>query len=119
MIVEPSAPLGNAADHVADSRPVALARGVVGSRWWGLGLLMVVGLVNYMDRLSLSILQVPIKRELMLSDGQMGAVTGLAFSLVYTLLAAPLARVADRYPRRLVLAGCLAVWSLMTAGCGL
>jgi MFS family permease len=88
-------------------------------RRYALGLLMVVGLVNYIDRICVSILSVPIRTELGLSDTQLGVLTGLAFSLVYTLMAVPIAHLADRGSRLRVIAGCLALWSLMTAGCGL
>ena len=36
---------------------------------------------NYIDRTIISILQVPIKVDLGLSDGQLGALTGLSFAL--------------------------------------
>jgi len=84
-----------------------------------LALLMAVGLFNFVDRLCMSILSVPIRRELGLSDTEIGILTGLAFSLVYTLTAVPIARLADRGSRKRVLVGCLALWSLMTAGCGI
>lgn len=87
-------------------------------KWHALGLLIVVGLFNYMDRLSISILQVPIKADLGLSDTHIGILTGLAFSLIYTTMSIPLARLADRAPRKYVIAITLAVWSLMTAACG-
>ncbi len=84
-----------------------------------LGLLMLVGLTNYMDRLSISVLQVPIKAELGLSDTQLGAITGLSFSLIYTLAALPIARLADRFSPKLVLIVCLVTWNLLTMLCGL
>ena len=89
-----------------------------GNRWYALGVLMVVGLFNYIDRLCMSILQVPIKAELGLTDTQLGIMTGLAFSLLYTTMTVPIARLADITQRRYVIAGALAVWSLMTLGCG-
>ncbi|MFV0277478.1 MAG: spinster family MFS transporter [Parahaliea sp.] len=88
-------------------------------KWLTLILLMLVGLFNYIDRLSMSILQVPIKAEMGLSDTQIGILTGLAFSLVYTTMSVPIARLADRYSRKLVILCALVVWSLMTAACGL
>jgi MFS family permease len=89
-----------------------------GRRLYALGLLMVVGLFNYIDRLCMSILQVPIKAELGLTDTQLGIMTGLAFAILYTTLTVPVARLADRTQRRYVIAGALVVWSLMTLGCG-
>ena len=87
-------------------------------KWLALGMLMLIGLTNYMDRLSISILQVPIKADLGLSDTQLGAITGLSFSLVYTFAALPIARLADRYSPKLVIIASLAVWNVMTMLCG-
>lgn len=81
--------------------------------------LMLVSIFSYLDRTILSILQVPIKKELGLSDGQLGLLTGLAFALFYATLAVPIARVADRSNRKLLIVASLAVWSLMTALSGL
>lgn len=98
--------------------PPGTAAASVAYRRYVLGLLMAVGLFNYIDRLCISILIVPIREELGLSDTQIGVLTGLAFSLVYTLMAVPIARLADLGSRKLVIVGSLAVWSLMTAACG-
>lgn len=81
--------------------------------------LFVVSAFNYVDRTILSILQIPIKQELGLSDGQLGALTGLAFALFYATLSLPIARLADRFSRRWIIVASLAVWSAMTATCGL
>jgi predicted MFS family arabinose efflux permease len=80
---------------------------------------MLVGLTNYADRLSISILQVPIRAELQLSDAQLGAITGLSFSLVYTFAALPMARLADRFSPKRVIVASLVVWNVMTMLCGL
>ena len=82
-------------------------------------LLFAVSTFNYIDRTILSILQVPIKRDLGLSDAQLGLLTGLAFALFYTTLSIPIARVADRSNRRNLITAALALWSGMTALCGL
>lgn len=96
-----------------------LVRATAANKWLVLGVLMLVGLTNYIDRLSISILQVPIKAELGLSDTQLGAMTGLSFSLVYTLAAIPLARLADRISPKLVIVACLIIWNALTMLCGL
>lgn len=88
-------------------------------KWFGLVLLMLIGLTNYMDRLSISILQVPIKADLGLTDTQLGAITGLSFSLVYTLAAIPIARMSDRRSPKLVIIICLMAWNALTMLCGL
>lgn len=81
--------------------------------------LVLVSVFNYVDRTILSILQIPIKAELGLSDGQMGALTGLAFALFYSACSIPIARITDRASRKTVVLCSLAFWSLMTALTGL
>lgn len=88
-------------------------------RRYVLFVLFLVSVFSYVDRTILSILQVPIKAELGLSDGQLGALTGLSFALFYTTLSLPIARWADRGVRKNIIAGALAVWSGMTALTGL
>jgi len=88
-------------------------------KWYALGVLILIGLFNYIDRQSLAILQIPIKRELSLSDTQLGALTGLAFALLYTSMGLPLGRLADRGNRKTLIAVALGLWSLMTAASGL
>ncbi|WP_313803654.1 MFS transporter [Sphingobium sp.] len=81
--------------------------------------LFLVSAFNYMDRTILSILQIPIKAELGLSDSQLGALTGFTFALFYATLSLPIARLADRYSRRWIIIVSLVLWSSMTALCGL
>ena len=90
-----------------------------GRRRYVLFLLFMVSVFNYVDRTILSVLQVPIKEDLGLSDLQLGALTGLAFALFYTTLSLPIARLADRWVRKYIIAGSLGVWSGMTALTGL
>jgi predicted MFS family arabinose efflux permease len=83
--------------------------------WWGLALLSAASFFNYLDRMVIAVLVEPMKRDLGLSDTQMGLVSGLAFALLYATAGLPLARLADRGRRVPLLATCLAAWSLMTA----
>lgn len=80
--------------------------------------LMVVSIFSYLDRTILSILQVPIKKDLGLTDAQLGALTGLAFALFYATLSVPIARLADRFNRKILIVISLTVWSVMTAMSG-
>ena len=61
----------------------------------------------------------PIKLDLGLTDTQLGALTGLAFALFYTLLGVPIARFADRHDRSRVISASIFIWSTFTALCGL
>lgn len=76
--------------------------------------LFLIALLNYVDRSILAILQEPIKRDLGLSDTQLGALTGISFALLYATLAIPVARLADRTHRTRLLAASVGLWSLMT-----
>jgi MFS family permease len=84
-----------------------------------LAILGLISFFNYADRMVLSILLQPIKTDLGLSDTQLGLLSGLAFALFYGSLGIPLARLADRKSRVVLLTGAITVWSLMTALCGL
>jgi predicted MFS family arabinose efflux permease len=84
-----------------------------------IGLLLAVNILNFVDRQLPFILAESIKRDLGLSDTQIGLLGGFAFSIVYAVLGLPLAAAADRIGRKWVLAGALAVWSSLTALGGL
>lgn len=102
----------------APTTPAANAqRGVRLTLW----LLLIVYIFNFIDRQIVNILAEPIARDLGLSDTQIGLMTGLAFALFYTALGLPIARYADRptSSRPRIIAIALAIWSLMTALCGL
>ncbi|AWW75404.1 MFS transporter [Erythrobacter sp. KY5] len=82
-------------------------------------MLLVVYIFNFVDRQILSILATPIQAELQLSDGEMGLLGGLAFALLYSTMAVPLAALADRTSKSWVITVSLAAWSGFTALCGL
>ncbi len=87
--------------------------------WYVLGVLCVINMFGYMDRMALAILLQAIKLDLSLSDKQLGLLSGLAFALFYCTLGIPLARLADRSSRVRLLSACLALWSVMTSVSGL
>ncbi|MCW4461278.1 MFS transporter [Sphingomonas sp. BT-65] len=84
-----------------------------------LALLTAAYFFSYMDRQILAILQEDIRRELLLSDTQLGLLAGFAFAIFYATLGLPVARWADRGNRINIIAIALALWSGMTAVCGL
>lgn len=85
---------------------------------YALGLLTTVYVINFVDRQILAILLNSIKQDLGLSDLQLGLLSGTAFGLFYATLGVPIARLADRFSRKGVMAICLTIWSGMTALCG-
>jgi MFS family permease len=82
--------------------------------------LLLVYILNFLDRQIINILAEPIKGELGLSDTQLGLLAGPAFAVFYAVLGIPIARYADnaKTNRVWLISVCLAVWSAMTALCG-
>ena len=83
-----------------------------------LALLLLAYIFNFLDRQILGILAGSIIADLKLSDAEFGAIAGLAFAILYSVLGVPLAMTADRTSRSRVVAASLVVWSGFTALCG-
>jgi MFS family permease len=89
-----------------------------GYRHWLLLVLLLVCLVNYADRSVVASIAEPLRRDLGLSDTQLGLLQGLSFALLYSFLGVPFARLAERWSRINILALCTIAWSVMTVLCG-
>lgn len=84
-----------------------------------LGVLVLVYIFNFIDRNILSILAEDIKADLAITDAQMGFLYGTVFAVFYAVFGIPLARFADVWSRRNLIAIGLSFWSVMTAASGL
>ncbi|MHB8679410.1 MAG: spinster family MFS transporter [Rudaea sp.] len=84
-----------------------------------LALLIVVYTLNFVDRQILAILKEPIAADLHLSDTDLGLLGGFAFALFYSVLAIPIAWLADRYSRVWIITTGLLAWSGFTALSGM
>lgn len=89
-----------------------------GYRRYALTVLLVIYILNFLDRQIVAILAEPIKHDLGLADWQLGVMTGLAFAVFYTVLGIPIARYAETGHRPRIIASAAAVWSLFTIACG-
>ncbi len=87
--------------------------------WYVVVVLMLANTIAFVDRHILSLLIEPIRRDLGLSDTQIGLLAGFAFAIFYTILGVPIARLADVRSRRAIIATGIFLWSLMTAVSGL
>jgi MFS family permease len=87
-------------------------------KWYVVGILVLGYVFNVIDRGALGILVQPIKEELGISDTAMGLLTGLAFAVFYSVMGVPIARLADRWSRKYVLALSIGLWTCATALCG-
>ena len=81
-------------------------------------MLALANAVSFIDRLVLSLLVAPIKRDLQLSDTQFGLLAGLAFALFYAVMGLLIARLADRYSRKWIVTSGIALWCAMTSLAG-
>lgn len=100
----PAAPAPTAAEPPATPRAPA-------SAWWGLAVLILVGLYVVMDRPVFTLQVETIRQQLQLSDLQIGLVSGLSVAVLVSVVGYPIAWMADRFDRRVVLSLCIAVWS--------
>jgi MFS family permease len=90
-----------------------------GYAWYVVGALTLVYVFSFIDRQILNLLVRPIRRDLGITDFQMSLLMGFTFALFYTFFGIPLGRLADSRSRRTIIALGFAVWSVMTAACGL
>lgn len=81
-------------------------------------LLLMVYVLNFLDRQIVNILAEPIRKDLGLADWQLGMMTGTAFAIFYALAGIPIARLAEKGNRPLIIAIATACWSGFTMLCG-
>ncbi|MGB7213150.1 MAG: MFS transporter [Gemmatimonadales bacterium] len=97
------------------TEPIKLS---IAYRWYALGLLSVLNLLNYLDRNVIFALFEPIKRDLHLTDTQLGWL-GSAYILVFSIAALPFGVLSDLRSRRAVIAWGVSLWSAFTVLAGL
>ncbi len=99
---------------VANSQPPEAPKSLK-YEWYVVGALTSLYTLSFVDRTILGLLIGPIKAELGISDTQVGLLTGLAFSVFYTLVGLPLGRLVDTKNRRNLIALGLVVWCCFTS----
>ena len=83
--------------------------------WYALGVLVLIYVLNFIDRQILSILANDIKADLGVEDDYLGFLYGTAFAVFYALFGIPLGKLADSWKRVRLMSLGLALWSTMTA----
>ena len=86
--------------------------------WLVVALLMLAYTLSFLDRQILALLVTDIQADLGISDTKIGLLQGLAFTIFYTTLGIPIARIADYRNRRNLIAVGVLLWSMMTVLCG-
>lgn len=85
---------------------------------FALAVFLLAYILSFVDRQILSLMVDPIKRDLGVSDLQMGLLQGFAFALLYAFLGVPVGMLADRAVRKRIIAAGVVFWSFATALCG-
>ena len=87
--------------------------------WYVVAVLILAYTFSFIDRQILTLLVGPIRASLKISDTELSLLHGLAFALFYSILGLPIGRMVDSRKRTTIIAVGIAVWSIMTAVCGL
>ena len=87
-------------------------------RGYMLAVLTITYVFNGVDRSIMWVMLEPMKRDLGLTDMQLGWLSGFAFGAVYALVGVPIGLLADRAVRKRIIATAVGVWSAMTIACG-
>ena len=102
-------------------QPNSAARGALTLRQanFALAVFLAAYILSFVDRQILGLMVDPIRRDLGLSDLQIGLLQGVAFALLYATLGVPFGMSVDRWSRRNLIIGGVITWSIATALCGL
>lgn len=88
-------------------------------RYYTLAILVLAYACAYLDRSVIGVVLPQLKLEFHLRDSGLGFLSGFAFAIFFVVFGLPMAMWADRGTRRKVIAISIALWSAMTALCGL
>ena len=88
-------------------------------RAYVLGALLLVYILNFIDRSLMGVVSEEIKNDFNLSDWDVGLLNGPPFAIFYAVMGLPIAMWADRSNRIWIMTICIVLWSIMTALCGL
>src|SRR3989337_2655453 len=111
MVKQQEKPVGN-------SMPADKEKSLVYA-WYVVVICMIAYIFSFIDRQILALLIQPIRKDLQITDTQFSLLHGLAFSIFYATMGIPIARLADRKSRPIIISLGIFFWSLMTAFCGL
>jgi len=89
-----------------------------GYRSWLIVILLAINTFNFADRAVMSALAEAVKRDLQISDFQLGLLQGFGFALFYSILGLPIARLAERRSRAAIISVAVGIWSIFAALCG-
>ena len=80
--------------------------------------MVAVAIYAIIDRQIFILLAEAIKKDMSLSDTQLGLLQGVGLALVGVITVYPISWLADRFDRRVVVAASISLWSLAVIACG-
>jgi MFS family permease len=89
------------------------------SAYWALFVIVLATFLTFFDAVTFGMMAEQIKKDFGLTDAQLGFLAGPASIICYFFVGIPLARLADIYPRKYVLAGGAAVVGMIISLGGL
>jgi MFS family permease len=87
--------------------------------WYIVAMLILAYTFSFIDRQILTLLVGPIRETLKISDTQLSMLHGFAFAIFYSIMGIPIGRLVDSRKRTTIIAVGVAIWSIMTALCGI
>lgn len=90
-----------------------------GAAYWALFVIILATFMSFLDQVVFGMLAENIKRDFQLTDTQLGFLAGPATIICYFFVGIPLGRLADIYPRKLVLSASAGIVGLLIALSGM
>ena len=87
--------------------------------WLIAALLGLASVGSQFDRTVINLLIAPLEQAFALDDTRFGMLQGVAFGIFYVLACIPIGRLADRYPRRLIIGVGIGLFSVLAMASGL
>jgi MFS family permease len=98
----------------ADLEPVSASHA-----WGTVAVLLIIGILSYLDRNIVALMIEPIRASLGISDLGMGLIHGVGFGVFYAVFGLPIGYLVDRVSRRWIVYWGATAWSVAAAACGL
>lgn len=99
-------------------KPAAAPLFSKGYRAWMLFILLLINVMNIMDRQGMAAIAPVMKRDLQLGDTELGILQGMGFALFHTLLGLPIALLAERWSRSKIISISALCFGVFSALCG-
>jgi len=112
-------PIGATGDLKTDTVVEARVWPSAGAAYWALAVIILATFMSFLDQVVFGMLAESIKRDFQLTDTQLGFLAGPATIICYFFVGIPLGRLADIYPRKLVLSASAAFVGVLVALSGI